>query len=163
MVIKQLRLQRSWSQEQLAELSGLGLRTIQRIEHSNAMSLGSLQTLATVFDMDLTELERELSMDKSSYEWKKQPLWLRVIFFGTSRIRSNKQDMRKVEVVGIFAGLFCLIAGACSAVGFLIPEDRAINLLFAGSMLILVAYMMSVAARIADEHSVWPWIEPEAD
>jgi transcriptional regulator with XRE-family HTH domain len=163
MVIKQLRLQRSWSQEQLAELSGLGLRTIQRIENSNRMSPGTLQALASIFDMDLTELERELSLDKNSYEWKKQPLWLRVLFFGTSRIRSNRKDMRNVELVGIFAGLLSLVAGACSAAGFLIPEDRAINLLFTGSMLFLVAYMMSVAARIADEHSVWPWIEPETD
>ncbi len=163
MVIKQLRLQRSWSQEQLSELSGLGLRTIQRIENSNRMSPGSLQALASVFEMDLTELEREISMDKSSYEWKKQPLWLRVLFFGTSRIRSNKKDMRKVELVGIFAGCLFLVAGACSAAGFLIPQDRAINLLFAGSMLFLVAYLMLVASRIADEHSIWPWIESGAD
>ena len=79
MVIKQLRFQRSWSQEQLAELSGLGLRTIQRIENSNRMSPGSLHTLASVFEMDLTELERELAVDKTSHEWKKQPLWLRLM------------------------------------------------------------------------------------
>ncbi|WP_336074194.1 helix-turn-helix transcriptional regulator, partial [Klebsiella pneumoniae] len=31
--VKQLRLQRAWSQEQLAEMAGLSVRTIQRIEN----------------------------------------------------------------------------------------------------------------------------------
>jgi len=35
MVMKELRKDRNWSQEQLAELSGLSLRTIQRIESGN--------------------------------------------------------------------------------------------------------------------------------
>ena len=35
MLIQKLRLQRGWSQEQLAELSGLSVRTIQRIERAN--------------------------------------------------------------------------------------------------------------------------------
>jgi transcriptional regulator with XRE-family HTH domain len=33
--VKQLRLQRAWSQEQLAELAGLSVRTIQRIENGD--------------------------------------------------------------------------------------------------------------------------------
>ena len=32
MIVRKLRLQRGWSQEQLAEMSGLSTRTIQRIE-----------------------------------------------------------------------------------------------------------------------------------
>ena len=32
MAIKELRLEKGWSQEQLAELSNLSTRTIQRIE-----------------------------------------------------------------------------------------------------------------------------------
>ena len=32
MLIQKLRLQRGWSQEQLAVLSGLSVRTIQRLE-----------------------------------------------------------------------------------------------------------------------------------
>ncbi len=34
--VKQLRLQRAWSQEQLAEMAGLSVRTIQRIENGDA-------------------------------------------------------------------------------------------------------------------------------
>ncbi|CAM4169684.1 XRE family transcriptional regulator [Vibrio agarivorans] len=32
MIIRKLRLKRGWTQEQLAELSGLSIRTVQRIE-----------------------------------------------------------------------------------------------------------------------------------
>lgn len=34
--VKQLRLQRAWSQEQLAEMAGLSVRTIQRLRMANA-------------------------------------------------------------------------------------------------------------------------------
>ena len=40
-LIKKLRKERSWSQDQLASVSGLSLRTIQRIENEGACSLES--------------------------------------------------------------------------------------------------------------------------
>ncbi|WP_293809505.1 2TM domain-containing protein [uncultured Bosea sp.] len=56
MLIQKLRLQRGWSQEQLAHLSGLSVRTIQRIENGQAPSVESLKSLASVFEMDFSEL-----------------------------------------------------------------------------------------------------------
>ncbi len=50
MIIRKLRLQRGWSQEQLAELSGLSIRTIQRIERGQKPGLESLKSLAAVFE-----------------------------------------------------------------------------------------------------------------
>lgn len=35
MIVRKLRLQRGWSQEQLATLTGLSVRTIQRIGRDN--------------------------------------------------------------------------------------------------------------------------------
>ena len=46
MAMKQLRQDRSWSQEQLADLSGLSLRTVQRIEADNKAGYESLRALA---------------------------------------------------------------------------------------------------------------------
>ena len=57
MRIQKLRLQRGWSQEQLAELSGLSTRTIQRLERGQPASLETLKALAAVFDVDLTTLK----------------------------------------------------------------------------------------------------------
>lgn len=57
MLIQKLRLQRGWSQEQLAELSGVSVRTIQRLERGQAGSLESLKALAAVFETDFNLLK----------------------------------------------------------------------------------------------------------
>jgi len=54
--IKAQRARRAWSQEHLAEVTGLGLRTIQRIEKTGAASYESARALAAVFEMDVAEL-----------------------------------------------------------------------------------------------------------
>ncbi len=54
--IRDQRERRAWSQEHLAEASGLGLRTIQRIEKTGAASYESARSLAAVFGVDVAEL-----------------------------------------------------------------------------------------------------------
>jgi len=49
MIVRKLRLQRGWSQEQLAELSGLSVRTIQRLERGKQAGLEKYRSLASVF------------------------------------------------------------------------------------------------------------------
>jgi transcriptional regulator with XRE-family HTH domain len=62
MLVQKLRLQRGWSQQQLAELSGLNVRTIQRIEKGQEPSVESLKSLAAVFNVDFSTL-KEQGMD----------------------------------------------------------------------------------------------------
>lgn len=57
MLIQKLRLQRGWSQEQLAELSGLSTRTIQRIERGQGASVESLKAVGAAFGVDFSELQ----------------------------------------------------------------------------------------------------------
>jgi transcriptional regulator with XRE-family HTH domain len=57
MLIQKLRLQRGWSQEQLAELSGLSVRTIQRIERGQPASIESLKSLGAAFQIDFSDLK----------------------------------------------------------------------------------------------------------
>ncbi len=59
MLIQKLRLQRGWSQEQLATISGLSTRTIQRIERGQAPSLETLKTLAAIFEIDVSQLTEQ--------------------------------------------------------------------------------------------------------
>ena len=54
--IKAQRARRAWSQEHLAEVTGLGLRTIQRIEKTGAASYESARSLAAVFEIDVAAL-----------------------------------------------------------------------------------------------------------
>ncbi|WP_368923010.1 2TM domain-containing protein [Comamonas aquatica] len=62
MQVQKLRLQRGWSQQQLAKLSGLSVRTIQRIENGSAASTESLKSLASVFEIDFSTLSSEPAM-----------------------------------------------------------------------------------------------------
>ncbi len=55
-LIRKYRTERLWSQEQLAEISGLGLRTIQRLEARGSGSQESIKALAAVFNVDADTL-----------------------------------------------------------------------------------------------------------
>ena len=57
MLIQKLRVQRGWSQEQLAELSGLSVRTIQRLERGQTASVESLKALGAAFEIDFSDLK----------------------------------------------------------------------------------------------------------
>jgi transcriptional regulator with XRE-family HTH domain len=57
MLIQKLRLQRGWSQEQLAELSGLSVRTVQRLERGQPASMESLKALGAAFEIDFSHLK----------------------------------------------------------------------------------------------------------
>jgi XRE family transcriptional regulator, regulator of sulfur utilization len=52
MIVRKLRLQRGWTQEHLAELTGLSVRSIQRLERGQPGSLESVNALAAVFEVD---------------------------------------------------------------------------------------------------------------
>lgn len=80
MIIRKLRLERCWSQEQLAEFSGLSVRTIQRIERGQKPSLESLKSLAAVFEADASQLTMEDAVTndlKMTVEEEKAILYVR--------------------------------------------------------------------------------------
>lgn len=54
--IRRERTKRAWSQEQLAKLTGLGLRTVQRIESTAAASHESIAAIASVLEFPVEEL-----------------------------------------------------------------------------------------------------------
>ena len=66
MIIRKLRLENGWSQEQLAEMSGLSVRTIQRIERGQKPGLESLKCLAAVFETDVANLSMETDMSNDT-------------------------------------------------------------------------------------------------
>lgn len=59
MGLKSLRLGKGWSQEQLATISGLSERTIQRAERGDMPSLETVRALAASFELSHAQL-REL-------------------------------------------------------------------------------------------------------
>lgn len=62
--IKKMRLDRHWSQDQLAEMSGLSIRTIQRIENGENAGLESLKSLAAVFDTNIADSDKNEELEQ---------------------------------------------------------------------------------------------------
>ncbi|EMM6517398.1 hypothetical protein AZ021_004519 [Enterobacter ludwigii] len=57
--VKTYRLQKAWSQEQLAEVTSLSVRTVQRTEKGQKPSLETLSALASAFGVNVSELSEE--------------------------------------------------------------------------------------------------------
>lgn len=62
MQIKEYRLAKGWSQEQLAAISGVSTRTVQRIETGQKPGLETLKSLAAAFETDVETLTKEPPM-----------------------------------------------------------------------------------------------------
>lgn len=63
MSIQKMRLKRGWSQQQLADASGLSSRTIQRIEAGHPASTETLKSIAAVFEVNFSTLRSESDMN----------------------------------------------------------------------------------------------------
>ena len=162
MAMKELRQERGWSQEQLADLSGLSLRTVQRIEASNKAGYESLRALALAFEIDVSALQLELAMDKSSSGWKGRHAWVRVVFFGSGRIRMDSHQHHLVEKFAVVAGMAFVIVGLFASNGTFAPESARVPMRVFASLMFLSAYLMSLIIRIGDRYSVWPWLDTKS-
>jgi transcriptional regulator with XRE-family HTH domain len=69
-LILSLRVDKSWSQDELAIASGLNLRTIQRIESEATISLQSKKAIASALDIDIRDLDHKEQPIMKRYEYK---------------------------------------------------------------------------------------------
>lgn len=158
MLIKELRQKRLLSQEQLAELCGLSLRTIQRVESGHRIGFASLRALATEFDINVESLEQELSaMEKLSNEYKDLPLWLR-LYFGSSWYSVSRKGYQRGEILFVFAS-FCWFAFWCLNKFLNLAEIPSIVTLFISVSLLASAYVVSISIRLGDTYDIWSRLE----
>jgi len=98
--MKSLRLKRNWSQEQLAQFSGLNVRTIQRVERGDKVGSETLKSLAAVFEISVSELleliNKETQPAKASQNIAKENV--------TNEQLKNAKE--KVKLIKYFYG-FC--------------------------------------------------------
>lgn len=59
MNLRNLRLKRGWSQSHLAEVVGVSVRTIQRLEQGDKAGIETALSLASVLDVDVSEINPE--------------------------------------------------------------------------------------------------------
>lgn len=146
MILKKLRISRHLSQEQLAQLSGLNVRTIQRIESGQAASLESQKCLAAALDIDIDTLNQETFMiDKNSENWKSLPVFVKIWFvFNFLQLRPTRTSARRVETSSHFFGfLFC-------SLGFFSEPALA-----GGILMLSTAYLFHLLKWQGDKYGLW--------
>ena len=146
MILKQLRIGRHLSQEQLAQMSGLNVRTIQRIESGHNASTESLKCLASALEVDIETLNQEAyTMNKETAGWQNLPFWLKCWFFlNFLSVRTTRMVARRICVLShVFGFLFC-------ALGFV--NEAAL----AGGLILLAnAYLFALLMWQGDKYGIW--------
>lgn len=61
MTLKDIRRAKGWSQDQLAEISGVSVRTIQRLEKGELPALETQKAIAAAFDVTIEEFTTTVS------------------------------------------------------------------------------------------------------
>jgi transcriptional regulator with XRE-family HTH domain len=74
--IQQLRVQKCWSQEELASASDLSVRTIQRVEKSGNASLETTKALASVFETSPADLQSSKNIQHATFVFICKYAWL---------------------------------------------------------------------------------------
>jgi transcriptional regulator with XRE-family HTH domain len=130
-------MKRSWSQEQLADFSGLNVRTIQRVESGQKASLETLKCLASVFEVDIDTLTEEITViDKEAETWKELPWLFRVNMLGVN----SRKSLTNIEIA-----LFVF-----AVVNWFIQPDEIFT-----PIMFLSAYTVSLLTRYGDSKEVW--------
>ena len=155
MSFRSLRERQRLSQERLAELSGLSLRTVQRLEAGHRVSYASLRALAAALEMDVDLLERELyAMKTSTQDFVEIPRWARILSgegWWKRRPLPGRRHMLTAEafIVGLAAVYFL--------VSCVVTPEPIVELLRYGALaMLLVAYLQSALIRITDAYGLWP-------
>lgn len=146
MILKQLRISRHLSQEQLAQMSGLNVRTIQRIESGQNASIESLKCLAAVLEVTVETLNQErIMIDKNTDQWRQLPLWVKWWFF------FNYGTFKPSRKATIRAMVLCHLSGFLFCVGGLYKEA-----LVGGAVsMLLAAYIFTFLKWQGDKFGVW--------
>jgi len=146
-LIRRLRTQRHWSQEQLAEASGLNLRTIQRLEAGGRASLESVRALASVFEVEAAAL--------TAGEDSGSAPPIDRIRDGLIRLTDFKGRSSRADYWWLFL-IIVMLAAIAAAIGDLFGaglRDGLAQLVF---VVFLLPLMAASTRRLRDAgHSVW--------
>lgn len=105
-VVKKLRLKRGWTQEHLAQLANVNVRTIQRIEKAGVCDLETRSALAAVFEVEVSQLDGQKKIEQTVSGSAKRPLVYQRLssgqgvvdtFFGAHAYRLTNEEPRSKE------------------------------------------------------------------
>ncbi len=141
--LRELRTARQWSQEQLATLSGLNLRTIQRLESGTKISKESLQALAAVFEVPAESLlQRDTKPSESA---------LLAMRDGATRSLEFTGNTSRIDFWWFALGVLILLA-----FGTLLSRFLGMLPLQILSLVVLVPWIAACTRRLRDA-GLSPW------
>jgi len=120
--IREERVKRAWTQEQLAEIADMGLRTLQRIEATGVASIESAASLSSALSIPVSELRLERAVGRLG---------------GTNDLHSRGATFYRV---------WCLLAALCVAL-ILSPPKPMILVAMWVSLWIAFELGIAVASR----------------
>lgn len=127
-------------------MSGLNVRTIQRIESGQNASMESLKCLASALEVDIETLNQEtFAMDKDTAGWQNLPFWLKCWFFlNFLSVRTRRTVARRIYILShMFGFTFC-------ALGFVYEASLA-----GGLILLANAYLFALLIWQGDKYGIW--------
>ena len=151
--VRSERERRAWSQEQLASVAGLSLRTVQRIEKNGSASFESLRSLAAVFELDVMALR----IDATPTDPSPRPAWVTAMFFGSQWIDMSKRQHQRLEAAYVAIGLALSLLGLCGLFGVVVSSGE--SFLVGGFVFFTLAYVTTLNVRIGERYAVWPRAE----
>lgn len=135
-LVRSERERRAWSQEHLASVTGLGLRTITRIETTGRASHESVKALASVFHIEIAALKTP------KYEARTAPIhirWIRRV--GLALITPvqliDRRDSAKTNIIRLtltffflFASISCYLLGMKAGIALFLIAAIVFELIF---------------------------------
>lgn len=94
-LVKQLRTDKSWTQQHLADACGISLRTVQRVERYGTASNETLMALSAVFEVAQSAIQQPDIIAQVIQDGESTNTWLQRLF---------SKDTLVSMVVGFVAG-----------------------------------------------------------
>ena len=142
MIVQEMRLKKGWSQQQLADISGLNVRTIQRIEQGQSASLESFKALGAAFDVDFSDLQEDSVRNIVSTPEQTE------VFLAFRQVR---------KIRGLYSHVmsYVVVMSGIAAINLFLMPQR-IWFIFP-----LLGWGVGVLSHAASVLNVFPWFGPE--
>ena len=121
MSIQKMRLKRGWSQQQLADASGLSARTIQRIESGHAGSVESLKSIAAVFEVHFLTLKETAMQHQTT---KDETTKNQTITAQTAQERIAFKQAQRLRGYYLHLIMYVVINAGCIAINLFTNPDQ---------------------------------------
>ena len=126
-MVRLLRNTRHWTQDELSVVSGLSLRTVQRAEQDGNVSVATLKSLASAFQVSAEELEAKKSGKRSTQWGPVVGLWcgyggalLGGLMSLGGQLRSLDAGEMTASEIGVTAGVTGAAVGlTCALIGLM--------------------------------------------